>query len=88
MPTSQGETTTPAGVTIVDHPLVEHKLTLLRSLATPTGDFRRLAREISLLMGYEVLRDLPLQPVDIQTPMEPMIARQVSGKKLCFISIL
>ncbi|MGC9270645.1 uracil phosphoribosyltransferase [Acidiphilium sp.] len=76
------------GVSIVDHPLVEHKLTLLRSMATPTGDFRRLAREISLLMGYEVLRDLPMQPVDIQTPMEPMTARQVSGKKLCFISIL
>ncbi|MDD2875765.1 MAG: uracil phosphoribosyltransferase [Acidiphilium sp.] len=77
-----------SGVTVVDHPLVEHKLTLLRSMATPTGDFRRLAREISLLMGYEVLRDLPLQPIDIQTPMEPMTARQVSGKKLCFISIL
>lgn len=75
-------------VTVIDHPLVEHKLTLMRSIATPTGDFRRLAREISLLMGYEVLRDLPLQPVDIQTPLEPMTARQVSGKKLCFISIL
>ncbi|MEE3501515.1 uracil phosphoribosyltransferase [Acidiphilium acidophilum] len=75
-------------VTVVDHPLVEHKLSLMRSIETPTGDFRRLAREISLLMGYEVLRDLKVQPVDIQTPMEPMTARQVSGKKLCFISIL
>ncbi|MHB1304333.1 MAG: uracil phosphoribosyltransferase [Acidiphilium sp.] len=76
------------GVTVVDHPLVEHKLTLLRSAATSTGDFRRLVREISLLMGYEVLRDLKLEQVHIQTPMEPMTARQVSGKKLCFISIL
>lgn len=75
-------------VIVVDHPLVEHKLSLMRSIDTPTGDFRRLAREISLLMGYEVLRDLKVQPVDIQTPLEPMTARQVSGKKLCFISIL
>jgi uracil phosphoribosyltransferase len=75
-------------VIVVDHPLVEHKLSLMRSIETPTGDFRRLAREISLLMGYEVLRDLKVQPVDIQTPLEPMTARQVSGKKLCFISIL
>jgi uracil phosphoribosyltransferase len=78
----------PANVVLVDHPLVEHKLTLLRSTATPTGDFRRLTREISLLMGYEVLRDLPMEPVHIATPLEPMTARQVSGKKLCFISIL
>ncbi|HET9147682.1 MAG TPA: uracil phosphoribosyltransferase, partial [Acetobacteraceae bacterium] len=76
------------GLTVIDHPLVRHKLTLLRRIETPTGDFRRLVREISLLMGYEVLRDLPLEPVDIQTPLEPMTAAQVSGKKLCFISIL
>lgn len=75
-------------VILVDHPLVEHKLTLMRDAATPTGDFRRLAREISLLMGYEVLRDLPMESVHIDTPLEPMTARQVSGKKLCFISIL
>jgi uracil phosphoribosyltransferase len=77
-----------APVTIIGHPLVQHKLTLLRRIETPTGDFRRLVREISLLMGYEVLRDLPLEPVDIETPLEPMRAVQVSGKKLCFISIL
>lgn len=75
-------------VTVMDHPLIEHKLTLMRMVSTPTGEFRRLAREISLLMGYEVLRDLPLEPVEIQTPLEAMTARQVSGKKLCFISIL
>ncbi|MCU4159143.1 uracil phosphoribosyltransferase [Acidiphilium sp. AL] len=83
-----GGADTTSSVTVIDHPLIEHKLTLLRMATTPTGEFRRLTREISLLMGYEVLRDLPLQPVDIQTPLEPMTARQVSGKKLCFISIL
>ena len=77
-----------APVTIIGHPLVQHKLTLLRRIETPTGDFRRLVREISMLMGYEVLRDLPLEPVDIETPLEPMRAVQVSGKKLCFISVL
>jgi uracil phosphoribosyltransferase len=77
-----------APLTVIDHPLIQHKLTLLRRAETPTGDFRRLTREISLLMGYEVLRDLPLEPVAIETPLEPMMAAQVSGKKLCFISIL
>lgn len=75
-------------LTIIDHPLVRHKLTLLRKAETTTGDFRRLAREISLLLGYEVLRDLPLEPLTITTPMEEMQAVQVQGKKLCFISIL
>jgi uracil phosphoribosyltransferase len=75
-------------LTIIDHPLVQHKLTLLRKTETTTGDFRRLAREISLLLGYEVLRDLPLEPITIQTPMEEMQAVQVQGKKLCFISVL
>jgi uracil phosphoribosyltransferase len=74
--------------TIIDHPLVQHKLTLLRKKETTTGDFRRLAREISLLMGYEVMRDLPLELIEIETPLEPMQAFQVQGKKLCFISIL
>ncbi len=78
----------PAPITVIRHPLVQHKLTLLRSRDTPTGDFRRLLCEISLLMGYEVLRDLPLEPVEIETPLERMSAVQVSGKKLCFISIL
>ena len=77
-----------APLTIIGHPLVRHKLTLLRRSDTTTSDFRRLMREISLLMGYEVLRDLPLEPVDIETPLEPMRAVQLSGKKLCFISIL
>jgi uracil phosphoribosyltransferase len=75
-------------VTVIDHPLVQHKLSLLRAKETTTGDFRRLAREISLLLGYEVLRDLALEPIEIETPLETMTAFQVQGKKLCFISIL
>jgi uracil phosphoribosyltransferase len=75
-------------VTVIDHPLVQHKLTLLRKKETTTGEFRRLCREISLLLGYEVLRDLPLEPIVIETPLEEMQAVQVSGKKLCFISVL
>ena len=75
-------------LTVIDHPLVQHKLTLLRRVETTTGEFRRLAREISLLLGYEVLRDLPLGPLTITTPLEEMQAVQVHGKKLCFISIL
>jgi uracil phosphoribosyltransferase len=75
-------------VTVIDHPLVQHKLSLLRKRETTTGDFRRLCREISLLLGYEVLRDLPLEPIEIETPLEKMTAYQVPGKKLCFISVL
>ena len=75
-------------VTVIDHPLVQHKLTLLRKKETTTGEFRRLCREISLLLGYEVLRDLPLETIVIETPLEEMQAVQVSGKKLCFISVL
>ena len=77
-----------AQVTIVDHPLVQHKLTLLRRRETPTADFRRIAREISLLMAYEVTRLLPLETITIDTPLETMEAPSLSGKKLCFIPIL
>ena len=77
-----------ATVTVIDHPLVQHKLALLRRQETTTGEFRRLCREISLLLGYEVLRDLPLEPIEIETPLEKMTAYQVQGKKLCFISVL
>jgi uracil phosphoribosyltransferase len=77
-----------ANVTEITHPLVQHKLSLLRKRETTTADFRQLCREISLLLGYEVLRDLPLEPITIDTPLEQMTAYQVSGKKLCFISIL
>ncbi|MBV9748339.1 MAG: uracil phosphoribosyltransferase, partial [Acetobacteraceae bacterium] len=75
-------------LTVVSHPLVQHKLTLLRDRGTTTGEFRHLAREISLLMAYELTRDLPLETVEIETPMERMEAPLLAGKKLCFVSIL
>ena len=82
-----GETLHPR-LTVIRHPLVQHKLTLLRQRETSTGEFRRLAREISLLMAYEVTRDLPLESRRIETPLEPMDSPILSGKKLCFVSIL
>jgi len=77
-----------ANVTTPDHPLLRHKLTLLRDRTTSTAQFRQVAREISLLMAYEVMRDLPLEPIDIETPLEPMRAEHLAGKKLCIVSIL
>jgi uracil phosphoribosyltransferase len=76
------------GVTVLRHPLVQHKLTLMRQKQTSTGEFRRLAREISLLMAYELTRDLPLESLAIETPLEPMQAPILAGKKLCMVSIL
>jgi uracil phosphoribosyltransferase len=86
----QGEGPGEAGrrFVLVDHPLVQHKLTLLRRRETTTADFRRLARELSLLLAYEVTRDLPLETIPIETPLEPMDAPVISGKKLCVVSIL
>ncbi len=75
-------------VTVLNHPLVQHKLTLLRRKDTATSVFRQLMRELSLLMAYEVTRDLPTETVAIETPMEVMQAPLLSGKKLCFLSIL
>ena len=78
----------PQGVTVVDHPLVRHKLTLLRAGDTGTAEFRRLLREIALLLGYEVLRDLPLSTRTIETPMAPMESPKLEGRKLVLVSIL
>ena len=75
-------------VTLVDHPLIRHKLTLMREVSTPTALFRQLLREISLLMAYEVCRDLDTENVGIDTPLEAMQAPKLEGKKLCFVSIL
>lgn len=75
-------------VTVVDHPLVQHKLTIMRDKETSTGSFRRLLREISLLLCYEVTRDLELTTKSIETPMEAMDAPVLAGKKLVFASIL
>ncbi len=75
-------------VTLLDHPLIQHKLTLLRDRDTSTAGFRRIARELSLLMAYEVTRDLPLETVEVETPLERMQAPRLAGKKLCLVSIL
>lgn len=75
-------------VTLVDHPLVQHKLTLMREKETSSAVFRQLLREISTLLTYEVLRDIPLTTKTINTPMEEMNAPVLAGKKLAFISIL
>ena len=75
-------------LTIVDHPLVQHKLTIMRNHVTSTNSFRRLLREISLLLAYEVTRDLELTTTRIQTPLCEMDAPVLEGKKLALISIL
>ena len=74
--------------TVVDHPLVQHKLTLLRQKETSTADFRKLVREIGTLLAYEVMRDLPLTQVSIETPLQAMESPVIEGKKLCLVSIL
>ncbi|WP_274423577.1 uracil phosphoribosyltransferase [Chelativorans sp. YIM 93263] len=76
------------GVTVVDHPLVQHKLTIMRDKETSTASFRRLLREISLLLCYEVTRDLELTSRTIETPMTKMKAPTLEGKKLVFASVL
>ena len=75
-------------VIMCDHPLVQHKLTLLRDRSTSTLGFRRIAGEIALLMAYELTRDLPIEFVEIETPLERMNAPVIAGKKLCLVSIL
>lgn len=81
-------TTTPPGLFIVEHPLVQHKLTLLRDRRTPTKIFKELVDEIAMLMAYEATRDLALEPVQIDTPLERTTGRRVSGKKLTLVPIL
>jgi uracil phosphoribosyltransferase len=75
-------------VTVVDHPLVQHKLTLMRSTDTSSHQFRQLLREISLLLGFDALKDLELTTKTIQTPITEMEAPVLKGKKLVFVSIL
>jgi uracil phosphoribosyltransferase len=77
-----------SGLTVVDHPLVQHKLSLMRDRNTSTAEFRRLLREISLLLAYEATRDLPLAAAEIDTPLEHASFPLLSGKKLCLVSIL
>lgn len=75
-------------VTVIDHPLVAHKLSLMRDKTTPSAQFRQLVREVSLLAGYELLRDLPTELRDIETPMGPASVQFLKGKKLVFVPIL
>ena len=76
------------GVTVVDHPLVQHKLTLIRDEERSTKSFRELLNEIGMLLCYEVTRDLPLTDVKIETPVAPMTGKEIAGKKLVFAPIL
>jgi len=75
-------------LTVLDHPLIQHKLALLRNFHTPTRDFRQLVSEIAMLMTYEVTRDLPTEAVEVQTPLEVTTGRMVAGKKLTLVPIL
>ncbi|WP_127068468.1 MULTISPECIES: uracil phosphoribosyltransferase [unclassified Veillonella] len=75
-------------VNVMTHPLIQHKVTLIRSVETGTKDFRQLLEEIALLMGYEITRDLPLEDVEVQTPLVKAIGKQIAGKKLGIVPIL
>jgi uracil phosphoribosyltransferase len=77
-----------ANVTVITHPLVQHKLTIMRMEETPSAEFRNLLREISMLLAYEVTRDLPLTMVDIKTPIQATKAPVIDGKKITIVSIL
>ena len=75
-------------VNVMTHPLIQHKVTLIRSVETGTKDFRELLEEIALLMGYEITRDLPLEDVKVQTPLVEAIGKQIAGKKVGIVPIL
>ncbi|MDR7378317.1 uracil phosphoribosyltransferase [Rhodoferax ferrireducens] len=77
-----------SNVHLINHPLVQHKLTLMRRKDASTNTFRRLLNELSSLMAYEVTRDMPMQDIEIETPLEKMTAKVIDGKKLVFVSIL
>ena len=79
---------TTGGVHLVDHPLVQHKITLMRRKEASTNSFRRLVREVSAMMAYEVLRDVAVHEIAVETPMEATTGTVMDGKKLVFVSIL
>ena len=83
-----GGTVSAGNLHVVDHPLIQHKLSLMRRKATSTADFRALAREIALLLGYEVTRDMKTELREIETPITRMQAPFLAGKKVCLVSIL
>lgn len=73
---------------VINHPMIQHKLTIMRKKETGSKDFRQLLNEISLLMGYEVLRDLPLEDIPIETPICKMTGKEIAGRKLAIVPIL
>ena len=75
-------------VTVFDHPLLKHKITLMRSKDTGTNEFRKMVEEIAMLMGYEALKDLPTEDVEVETPIETCMSPVLSGKKLAVIPVL
>src|SRR5438094_5572718 len=75
-------------LTVVSHPLVQHKLSYLRDQETPTVHFRKLANEVTLLLTYEATKDFPTEPVEIETPLERMTAQRISGKKVAVCPVL
>lgn len=75
-------------VYVISHPLVQHKLTIMRRKETSSNDFRRLLQEITVLMGYEITRDLPLEDVEIETPLMKMTGKRVAGKKVGIVPVL
>ena len=75
-------------VYIMDHPLIKHKISMLRDKSTGTNEFRKLVEEIGILMGYEALRDLPTEDVEIETPIETCKSPMISGKKLAIVPVL
>lgn len=77
-----------SNVHLIDHPLVQHKLTLMRRKDASTNTFRTLLNELSMLLAYEVTRDMPMQDIEIETPLEVMTSKVIDGKKLVFVSIL
>ncbi|GLK72239.1 uracil phosphoribosyltransferase [Ancylobacter dichloromethanicus] len=82
------EASLPPSTVVVDHPLIQHKLTLMRRSRTPANEFRLLLREISMLLAYEVTRDMPTETIEIETPLATMQAPILAGKKLCLVSVL
>lgn len=75
-------------VFLMNHPLIQHKISMLRDKKTGTNEFRKLVEEIAVLMGYEALRDLPVEPVEVETPLETCRTPMISGKKLAVVPIL
>ena len=75
-------------VNIIDHPLIQNKLTIMRKKETSSADFRKLLEEITMLMGYEATRDLPLEDVEIETPIQKTVGKRLTGKKIAIVPVL